>query len=100
MGMSSRDVLFDITYKLYNSSKRQFKFPEFKLEVVKELNKQKIKFDEDSIGYDIAEILDEIDRNSDTSNSLYNLKDNCKKEDIQILTVENNKVCSLKKEIN
>lgn len=61
MGMSTNDVLFDITYQIYSSSKGRFKFPDLKLKVVKDLNKQKIKFNEDSIGYDIAEILDEID---------------------------------------
>ena len=61
MGMNSRDVLFDITYQVYNSTKRRLKFPDFKLEIIKELNKQNIKFDEDSIGYDIAEMLDEIE---------------------------------------
>jgi hypothetical protein len=61
MAMTSSDVLFDIVYKIYKSSKRQFKFPELKLSVVKELNKQNISFDEDSIGYDIAEILDDIE---------------------------------------
>lgn len=62
MVMRFSDVLSDIVYNQYVKSKNRLTFPEFKLKVVKELNKQKIDFDEESIGYEIAEVLDEIEK--------------------------------------
>lgn len=60
MGMTLEDLLFDIVYDAYQASKGRVKFSEIKLKTLKILKERKVAFDEDDIGFEIAEILDEI----------------------------------------